>query len=126
MDKNFIKQNKARFHEIVNHIAQTLRNGILPSFIMSLIHLKRMASMFGYSSVISFLQEDEDVLSEKLDNMDETKQQILFNMYQNIDSQLMGTVEQCEETQKDFDEASLIENIVGIFDPDWDPDDEED
>ena len=119
-EKNFIEMNKQRFHEIIQICLNVIQNSLLPQLILTVVNVKRMATLFGYSNFMDFLNEDDDVLSEKLEKADPETRMKLEALYETIAQQCMHGIEETEETMKLTEEGDINQNILDIMDPNWD------
>jgi len=124
-EKNFIERHRERYREIIDTVERILMKNVIPSFIISILSLKKMAKIFGYKSISAFLKEDDEVLSEKFESLDQETQDRLYDMYKNVDVQLEGVENICDEGINQLSEAEIVSNVLDALDPEWENSDED-
>lgn len=117
MDKNeFVEKNRSFIKRMIEKHDILMKIIIIPKFIEILITAKKIANLFGYSSLIVFLKEaykDEDKIVDLFESFDEEKQNKISELYDNVFIPQTDDIESDLNTSgKMVDQIELSENII--------------
>lgn len=112
MNEKLIEKHQIRLNELQETLTAVMKDSVLPGFILLISMLTKMASMFGYDDVETFMTEDMDVLTDKLGNMTEEQQKEAETLYDVMCAQMDGDMSQIEIYEKMCEEAEIVQNVL--------------
>lgn len=131
MDKQeMVDKNMSFIEKMVARCKKLIVFSIVPKFIGSMMTVKKLAKVFGYNSIVSFIKacyDDEDMLETRYDAMDPETQAYVDELYNNVFvPQTDDLLDDCNSAEKMLHDTDIAENIVNVLTEGDDADSEDD
>lgn len=115
MNEKIIERHAERLNELQEEMNTIVKDSIYPELSLTFAIVEKMANMFGYDNMGSFLIEDKTILSDKLENMnDQQKRDVKELCLKACIGILKGTY-QAQKCEKLCDEAEIIKNVLNAL-----------
>lgn len=123
MDKEeFVEKNVSFIEKMANKCHRLMMFNIIPQFVKSVMTVKKIAKILGYSSIVTFLKalsENPEEADARYAALSRDKQDLLDHLYDDVFiPQTDELLENCDDYKKTVDSTVIPMNVVANLDPD--------
>lgn len=120
--EEFVEKNMSFIEKMTNKCHKLMVFNIVPQFVKSVMTVKKIAKILGYSSVVTFLKtlsKNPEEADARYAALSRDKQDLLDHLYDDVFvPQTDELLENCDEYKKTVDSVAIPMNVVANLDPD--------